>query len=306
MPPQKYFSEHPEYYSLIDGERNPAQLCLTNPEVVKIAAENVKESLKAHPNSELISVSANDQREFCTCKNCWAIDKAEKSPAGALIHFVNEVAKIVEKDYTNVFISTLAYHSSAKPPKTLRPHRNVAIRFCTDSCMWERPFVSIKDDTGPVYDSDRFYAGLVEEGEEISCRKFFLDWTKIHDRIHVWDYPVNYSHFLAPMPNMQVVADNIRFFAEHGATGIMEEGPWRRYAERGNMRAWVYAKLLWNPRWDVRKLMQDFIWGYYGKAAPTIADYNELLQRTAEEHKPRIIHQTLTVDSPRASAGRRA
>ena len=49
------------------------------------------------------------------------------------------------------------------------------------------------------------------------------------------------------------------------------------------MRAWVLAKLLWDPARNVRELVQDFIWGYYGAAAPAIAEYNELLQRTAQQ-----------------------
>ena len=43
LPPKQYFDEHPEYYSLIGGERRKnAQLCLTNPEIVPIVAGNVK------------------------------------------------------------------------------------------------------------------------------------------------------------------------------------------------------------------------------------------------------------------------
>ena len=41
---QEYFKEHPEYYAEVNGERvgEYAQLCLTNPEVVRIAIETVK------------------------------------------------------------------------------------------------------------------------------------------------------------------------------------------------------------------------------------------------------------------------
>ena len=42
VPPEAYFDEHPEYFSLVDGERqregNRVQLCLTNPDVLRIAA----------------------------------------------------------------------------------------------------------------------------------------------------------------------------------------------------------------------------------------------------------------------------
>ena len=49
-------------------------------------------------------------------------------------------------------------------------------------------------------------------------------WSAVHDRIYVWDYNVNFSHYLAPMPNMDVIADNIRFWVENKAEGVMTQG----------------------------------------------------------------------------------
>src|SRR5208282_3754140 len=39
LPPEQYFKDHPEYFSLVDGRRRgaEAQLCLTNPEVLRLA-----------------------------------------------------------------------------------------------------------------------------------------------------------------------------------------------------------------------------------------------------------------------------
>ena len=42
VPPAKYFREHPEYYSLVSGKRNPQQLCLTNSEMRKVFIDNAK------------------------------------------------------------------------------------------------------------------------------------------------------------------------------------------------------------------------------------------------------------------------
>ena len=44
MPPEEFFEKHPEYYSLIDGKRihERAQLCLSNPDVLRIITERIK------------------------------------------------------------------------------------------------------------------------------------------------------------------------------------------------------------------------------------------------------------------------
>ena len=266
VPPGTYFEEHPEYYMQnADGKRVPRQLCHTNSDTIRIATESCLRVLADRPQCEIISVSKNDGGGSCVCEGCRAIDEAEGSDAGSLLHFVNKVAEGVEQRYPDVIISTLAYLETYKPPKSIRPRHNVAIRLCTDRCMWAHPFT-------PARESDVF-------------RPAMLGWAAIHDRIHIWDYCVNFSHYIAPMPNMEVVADNIRFFVANNGEGVMEQGAYQSPGgERELMRCWVMAKLLWDPSRDVNELMQDFIWGYYGEAAPAIAEYNALLQRTGRNH----------------------
>jgi hypothetical protein len=49
------------------------------------------------------------------------------------------------------------------------------------------------------------------------------------------------------------------------------------------MRAWVLARLLWDPYQDDRKLIREFLEGYYGKpAAAPIGQYLDLLARQAK------------------------
>ncbi len=276
VPPDKYFEEHPEYYAEREGKRQRRQLCVTNPKVVEIAAQTVLESLRKNPNAELVSVTPQDGGGYCQCVNCAALDKAQGSHAGSILQFVNQIAEKVEKEFPDVYVSTLAYMWTAPLPKTIRPRKNVSIRFCTDTCMWERAFVSIADDEGPV-PLDWPYWDLEEDPNKLSCKEMFLDWTKAHDRITIWDYPINYSHYLAPQPNIEVIGKNIKFFAQHGVKAVMEQAPLKPGVERDGMRAWVFAKLMWNPSLDTYALIQDFIYGYYGKSAPAIAQYNQML-----------------------------
>lgn len=266
VPPSEYFEKHPEYYMLDgEGKRIAHQLCQTNPDAIRIATESALRLLREHPKAEIISISKMDGGGTCYCEQCKAIDDEEESPMGSLLYFVNRVAESIEREFPNVTVSTLAYLETVKPPKNLRPRKNMAIRLCTDNCMWSHPFT-------PARESPAFHDALVA-------------WGKIHHRIHIWDYVVNFSHYTAPMPNMLPVADNIRFFVANNAESVMLQGAYQSVAaERDRMRSWVFAKLLWDPALDPWELMQDFAWGYYGESAPYIVRYYQRLLETAEEH----------------------
>ena len=86
-----------------------------------------------------------------------------------MIDFINAIAEDIEKDYPDILIQTFAYNLTEKPPKTLKPRRNVIVRWCDvyDSCDLVRPL------SHPC--NSKNY-------EEI------LGWGKIASHLAVWDY----------------------------------------------------------------------------------------------------------------------
>ncbi len=259
VPPKEYWDDHPEYFMLDGkGKRIGRQLCETNRDVVKIIADKILGVLDAHPDIQLISVSKNDGGGTCLCDGCRTLNEAEGSDAASLLALVNRVADKVGKKYPDVIITTLAYLETIRPPKTVKPHKNVGIRVCNDKVSWPKPFTPAETDPD--------YVAMVER------------WSKVCDRIYAWDYGINFSHQIAPCPNMYAIAENIRFFVRNNAQGYMAQSNYESgCAEREWMRCWVISKLLWEPERDVWELMQDFVWGYYGKAAPAMSKYYELL-----------------------------
>ena len=51
-PPDTYFKDHPEYYALMGGKRSRTQLCLTNPDVLKITIEELKKRMAEKPDAK--------------------------------------------------------------------------------------------------------------------------------------------------------------------------------------------------------------------------------------------------------------
>ena len=261
IPPEKYFKDHPEWFSEINGQRTAvdAQLCLTNEEMRQELVKNLKEKLRRNPKATIASVSQNDCFNPCTCPRCRAVDEEEGSPSGLLLRFVNSVAADIEKEFPGVTIDTLAYQYTRKPPKITRPRENVIVRLCSIECSFSRPLDDARNKA--------FYDDL-------------KGWSAIAKRLFIWDYTTDFSHYVQPHPNLQVLGPNIRLFVQNNVHGVFEQGAYQSWgSEMAELRAWMLAKLLWNPSLDPAKLREEFIRGYYGPAAGAVADYLVLMEK---------------------------
>ncbi len=260
IPPGKYFDAHPEWFSEIDGRRTTtnAQLCLTNEDMRRELVKNLGERLRANPEATIASVSQNDCFGNCTCPNCRAVDEEEGGPAGSLLRFVNAVAADLEAEFPQVAFDTLAYQYTRKPPRLVRPRPSVIVRLCSIECSFARPLDDPKN------------------------KAFFDDldgWSKIASRLYIWDYTTDFSHYVQPHPNYGVLASNIRLFAGRNVRGVFEQGAYQSWgSEMAELRAWVLAKLLWDPRLDGDALREEFLRGYYGPAAGSMDDFLETLE----------------------------
>ncbi len=276
--PKIYFEEHPEYYSLIDGERIPAgnvfdrkvgQLCLTNPDVLRIVVENVKKRMAENPEKNIVEVSQNDNQNYCQCENCAAVDAEEGSPSGLMLRFVNAVAQEVEKEYPDVLVRTFAYQYTRIAPKITKPRHNIIIRYCTiEAC----------------------FRHVLDEGCDYNLGKYGPElrrWGEICDKISIWDYTTNYAGFLAPFPNFEVLRENIKFFADSNARQVFsEDTPRTNSGDLGAMKAYVVSKLLWNPYMseeEYQSHIDDCLEGYYGAGWKKVRRYMELTHESTKD-----------------------
>jgi len=264
VPPDPYFKTHPEWFSLVKGQRTGerAQLCTTDPELRKFIVQRVKEWLRESPDANIISVSQNDHAGACECPRCAAVDEREGSHAGSLLELVNYVAEQIGPEFPNVMVDTLAYQYTRKAPKTLRPRQNVIIRLCSIECNFAQPL---------THESNRSFAQDIR------------DWHRLTNRLYVWDYTTDFSHYLLPFPNYYVLGANVRFFHQNGVVGLFEQGAYQSFSnEMSELRAWVLAQLLWNPYQDDGKLIREFLEAYYGApSARYIRDYLNLISKKA-------------------------
>lgn len=311
VPVKKYGAGHPEYYALDENGKRVLPLdtgkesdhmtggiCLTQPEVRKIVLAGLLELIAAdrkefppgrpaspdQPPPILYDVSQQDNDVVCHCTDCRALVKREGSESGPLIDFINELADGVGKLHPEIKLQTFAYMWSGIPPKTLRPRDNVVIRWCD----W---FATQGEQKNP--EPWQPLTAPVNAWRAENLRQ----WSAITPAgLHVWDYGEPFAWGGFPFTQAPMLAEDFRLFADNHVFAIfLQTGgywPWTEAHDLGlglgpchfsPLYNWLACQLMLDPRKPVEPLIDTFMAGYYGPAAPTMrALYDKLaaVQRT--------------------------
>ena len=266
--PGEFFGTHPEYFSMINGERiqMETQLCLTNPEVLDIVTERILKRMKERPDFRQYNFSQMDYYNNCQCEKCRAINEKYGTPGGTQYWFVNELAKRTSKVYPDKLIGTLAYMYTEEPPKGMKMHPNVAVWLChMFPCCDSHPIETCPHDA-----------------EYLRRAKA---WSKICSHLYIWHYIVDFAHYYNPFPNFRAMAADFKLYKRLGAEGIYAQamGHGGGGGEFSLLRPYLATELLKDPSQDADAVIRDFLDGYYGAAAEPIWKYITLLHDKVEK-----------------------
>jgi hypothetical protein len=254
--PDQYGKTHPEYFSLINGNRLPGtQLCLSNREVLAVLITNLKEMMAAKPAAAYWSVSQNDNDQCCRCGPCTQLNaKYGGVASGSILDFVNKVAKA----FPAKIISTLAYWYSRTPPQNLQAEPNVNIMLCNIESKRQ----------GPVFETDPAFS------------RDLAAWGKLADNILIWDYNIQFANLVSPFPNLHTIKPNIKFYTDHHVNSLFMQANGQAGGEMAGLRAYLICKLMWDPNADDSALIDEYLNGYYGKAGPHIRQYIDKMRES--------------------------
>lgn len=265
VPPEEYFDEHPEYFSLYRGRRTyeqgpvSGQLCWTNEEVYEIISDKVLQQMRENPDKHIWDISQMDTWESrgvgCECDACKEIDEREGTQMGSLLTFINRLADEVKAEFPDNYISTLAYNYTAQPPETLRPRDNVIIKLCL------MPGDCASSYADPQSSSAKKAHDLVEA------------WGKVAEHIVIWDYNIDFHNYMMPYPILDQLRENNEFYLDNNVYGMFHQMSADKGGDMAELNSYIFARLMWDRDVDVQALFDKYLTVYYGAAAPYIAEY---------------------------------
>ena len=270
LPVEKYFKDHPEWYSEIDGKRisDHPQPCLTNEELFEFVKNLLIERTKADPETELYGFGLGDYYNDCTCAKCKAVNDREGTSGGTYWHFVNRLAAVLKEHAPKAFIKTSIYQQTSTPPKTIRIADNVILDWA--------PIEAVRDE--PI--------ATATHPRSTGCMRELRGFQAIYGgKFIVWDYTTDFAGYCLPFANLPVLQPNLKLFREIGTYFMFEQGNHNGWhGDFDEMKGWLLAQWMWNPDLDAKALYRRFVNGYYGKpAADYVYRYIKLLQDTIRE-----------------------
>lgn len=260
------FDEHPEYYALIDGKRKASQLCISNPDVLKLAIASTKQYFQNNPGAEWIGMGPNDGRGFCECDNCKALDAGDYDPIAhqvsmtdRYVGFFNKVLEGIKNEFPTKKIGFYAYAAYMRPPVKVKPDPKIVpatavIGLCRLHGMGN-----------PICPEKSYEKQLT------------TDWGKLVPEVYNRGYWYNLSDPGLPFFMISRLKNEIPVGRALGVHGWRVETADNLAAELPSI--YIAAKLMWDDKADVNALMSDFCSNFFGPAALPMRRYIDLMDQ---------------------------
>lgn len=271
MPPDKYFKDHPEFYTMDkSGKRvRNKQMCFSSKEMRKIFLENVKAHAATRYQKAIedygdcyIELSAMDYGgKFCYCPECLKKEQQYGTPCGAFFEFLAEISAGVQKDFPKLKIATLAYRKEQTevPPNGL---------------VFPDNFITI---FAPIDDNVLAPLDHVSNQETYNHLK---KWCQISKNVLIWYYPNPYQCYLGPYSALRRACYDFKLMKELGIRGTIYEHDVsaRTNSNFADLESWVLLRMFSGYE-NYEALIWEYMTLAYGKAAGEMYLYfNELEQ----------------------------
>ncbi len=270
LPPEGYFSDHPEYYSLPEEHRAGTerwQVCTSNPEAVKLIAQHLIDNFTRDPDIDFISLAANDWRNWCRCSRCREQIEPERTgdpygeQSGPIFIFSNEVARRVKKSCPDKIVKGGAYfHHYQRYPLDpgYVPEDNLAIQVCHLGYCHNHP----------INDPDCPY--------NVDYMRDLRKWAENARHLFIYEYSALHGWAQMPWPLVHCLREDVPEYHRLGAEMFFTQY-WYLSASYA-LNYHVAAKLAWNASYDVDVLISDFCSKMYGAAGPAMERYHRFLE----------------------------
>jgi len=243
-----------EAQALVDGVRNPEQLCFSSEKLYKAVERYIADNYGEEPDlAAKFMIMPDDNNLVCLCPECKKRGNTAFDASPAVISLAKHLAH--RFPYHEFFITL---YSTAKTVPNYRLPDNIGIMISAI-------------DYPPSGQPDQMngFETLINR-----CKK-------ATDIVYIWEYGRNFDDYLTPFPCLSIMAERIKFYRDNGVRGIFINGSGYDYSTLNIMRSYVFSALMLNPEASVSDLMSRFLKLYYPTTHEIIFNYYDHIEQLA-------------------------
>jgi len=292
---KELYEKHPDVFARDSNGKavlnaHSQQFCFSAPKAVSVYADTIIQYIKTHPDVELFPITQADGTRFCQCSDCLKLygkmtlyDESsgisgQPNVTKAWMSFVNKTAEKITRSWPQKKFYTLAYSSASDPVgMDFEMNKSVIVVYVHSISLF-----------------DQFH-----EYEKSLSKQRFLDLYKkwgqsVPGGVGVYDYYPFSKYRSLPLVAIEKVSSDIR--AVHALNCPYFE---LQSGTSPGMYLPIYyagARTMWNPALNLRKEMESFYQGMYGKAASHVERFFQVLEKARKQYPHPYKHDTRPTD----------
>lgn len=298
----KYKDTNPEYFALINGQRDFTNLSttgsgnfnLSNEAFVQQVIKDANQYFKDNPEQKIFPLCPNDGMEKISED---PISQAQIEPnrekeggkfSNYVWGFVNKVAAGVAKEHPDRYVGCFAYSHYGAPPSNIEKlNPNVVVVIC------------------------KLRRGFFDPANEVQTRKLVDAWSAKAERIYAWEYycdvllnggwkgyPVFFPKIVQKdLEALKNVSKGEFIEAEsflHTQYATDPQSIKINYPALQHPLLYVTARLLWEPELDMKALLDEYYRLFYGPAESELREFWTLAEKAWMAQKAEIPADFLT------------
>lgn len=264
---RNFAKTNPEWYAYVHktGQRNFHWVCVSNEEMINQICKEIEAEQEKNPSRFEVSVGVDDGAQWCECPKCIELVLKYPDPDGTAvqgmqwIYLANKVGERLIKKYPNLRVNFLGYGDRLPRNPEMKLGPNVGAGLAE---LWRNH-------------------GLPADNNECSAASLGNAAWLSNDKHgpYIWDYLANFRDYIIPFPNHRIFAQTAQYYKKSGVKGVFSQNQFSSIVgDMALFNLWLYGKLLWNPDADVDELTERYVKATYGKVAPNIMEYLNILE----------------------------
>lgn len=262
----RHRTDEPGIFPLINGKRfipayqegkddpNGWQPCVSNPRVVQLMADYIRDYFRKHPDRFALNLAVNDGYGDCTCDGCQAMDAPGADHLNRVgmcdryVKFDNQVAELVAREFPDKILAFIAYGSMRQPPTTVKLHPMLMPVLC----VWDNAF------------------------------QMWDDWKKMgstHMGLYLYHDDI---WFIMPKVDLHQSARRLRYIVGSGEARHFYQEFYGIYPLDG-MVGYLEQELLWDPRRNEDQVLDEHYRLFFGPAAQPMKQFYQAVEQGYEQ-----------------------